>query len=640
MHDKEELRRLYAASMFKIYPNSIKEALLSDKSFIDEYGFITKTKLFLGQDLSFIQSELYDAARSVLKDSSVRPVIYDTLKEEWRMEVVDVASGKVAINKGKNRFILPDLWPLLPQIQQRLSALDIAAEKVNLPNKSYKQWREKLSNNSIDDRLVDEIISDIRDTPIGFLDTKQSGINETVSFLNFLPSTVRYYQRLAGSCEDYRNLTDYVEHVIKEHINKLVSWNPIKGLSLSLLLSAHSSIMSVIDLEKAGKESTLKAFEHIASIEDRISQTGAIELGLSKIKEWPELEPFIVTMIEKIRDDEPVKAGSHFKILSSLIVLVDGQLSYTGLFKGKPPFLRRLAAITHASLLERCFAHICLDDKELSERVNQFRGEQFYFQSLCDLRLEPRWLPDFISTDQLKAELGGRIYKAMERNSDKINNLPRLKALLEGDSQQGISQLVKFPYSFYSGPLEGGNEICFSIPPFLEKMIEQNLLTKKIEPKSFNILINSSLLFNVGTKYAELTAKVLRQAKHYVKEGKDGNSLFPLLSGLSVVAAVTRSTELAFELRELTRKALLIPVSRITPEQIVNVVMVSAASHSGLKEWCLFIGEWFTELSFQELSIDEAKRIYSHVKCLCSIEPGLWSFLGRVEAALESFISK
>jgi hypothetical protein len=54
----------------------------------------------------------------------------------------------------------------------------------------------------------------------------------------------------------------------------------------------------------------------------------------------------------------------------------------------------------------------------------------------------------------------------------------------------------------------------------------------------------------------------------------------------------------------------------------------------------VFIGEWINELSFSELNIKEAKRLYSHIKCLCRIEPNLWETLGIAEAALKVFIFK
>ena len=37
------------------------------------------------------------------------------------------------------------------------------------------------------------------------------------------------------------------------------------------------------------------------------------------------------------------------------------------------------------------------------------RGEQYYLQSLADMRMEPRWNPDLAAASQIKADFFGRI---------------------------------------------------------------------------------------------------------------------------------------------------------------------------------------------------------------------------------------
>ena len=45
----------------------------------------------------------------------------------------------------------------------------------------------------------------------------------------------------------------------------------------------------------------------------------------------PEIEPFLIRLIEQIRDDDVDGQASGFKLLSALFVLVDGELSRTRL---------------------------------------------------------------------------------------------------------------------------------------------------------------------------------------------------------------------------------------------------------------------------------------------------------------------
>ncbi|NGO53900.1 hypothetical protein, partial [Allomesorhizobium camelthorni] len=123
-------------------------------------------------------------------------------------------------------------------------------------------------------------------------------------------------------------------------------------------------------------------------------------------------------------------------------------------------------------------------------------------------------------------------------------------------------------------------------------------------------------------------------AKHYLKQGAENGSLFHVLSGLASVAAVTRSPQLAQELRVLIRRSKAAGAIDVTADNLFRIGMIAAASHPELDEWCGYVGEWTTELAYWDLSRDETTRLHSHVRCLCSIVPELWTTLGRAEAAL------
>lgn len=239
-------------------------------------------------------------------------------------------------------------------------------------------------------------------------------------------------------------------------------------------------------------------------------------------------------------------------------------------------------------------------------------------------------MPDFVTAAQLKAEFLGRIANATIYNSENIKTSPRLVDLLLNKKVEGIE-------SFFPGPLEGGIKFNRTTPPEVENLLKENLLTDSIEMESFNVLINSALMFDVKPEYTEITVRVLREAKYYVKQYDGKKTLYPLLSGLATVAAVSRSKGMADELHYLMRRAIRQPGQNFKIDQCLPITLMAAASRENLNEWCQFVGEWLTELAFEDLSIEEAKKILLEIKNLCRIVPELWPDLGRAEAALESF---
>jgi len=148
--------------------------------------------------------------------------------------------------------------------------------------------------------------------------------------------------------------------------------------------------------------------------------------------------------------------------------------------------------------------------------------------------------------------------------------------------------------------------------------------------------VNSALIFRIGTDQALLAAKALRSVKHHLRKSENNVAIFPVLNGLAMVAAVTRSSELAEELRILTRRCRYEPGQNLSVENAMWIGLIAAAAHVEISDWCNFAGEWITELAFQSMDPAEIEQLHSHVEKLCHIEPDLWAHCGRANAALKS----
>ena len=98
--------------------------------------------------------------------------------------------------------------------------------------------------------------------------------------------------------------------------------------------------------------------------------------------------------------------------MSSLVALVEGEVARQGFARKQQPFWRRLASIAHASLIEREITAAKLEFAGISEWALKSGGAMYYLQTLVDARQEPRWFPDSVSPQQLKAEFVSRIANA------------------------------------------------------------------------------------------------------------------------------------------------------------------------------------------------------------------------------------
>ena len=265
-----------------------------------------------------------------------------------------------------------------------------------------------------------------------------------------------------------------------------------------------------IAVNHLGGEDLVRVFDFLENQGDVLSQLGAIEVGLRILSEKPEIERYIIRLIEKIRDDNVEDSSGGFKTFSRLFILVDGELSRSRLMSEKPPFYRRLASLSQAALIHRQIVSLGADDTFYKQSyINCIN--QYYMQTFADMRVEPRWNPDFSAALRMKENFLGRIMLAAKLYEQNIRNTDPYNIIL-GEGPESLQSLCKSLYPFYPGPLEGTGDSAHTSPDGLADMIEAQLSTEKVGTSYFNSLINSSMIFRVNPNQVALAAKALSLA--------------------------------------------------------------------------------------------------------------------------------
>lgn len=618
-----------------LVPPMIRETLIEDAGFREEYGLTCDAVISFGDSGVFVQrSDLYDAVRKCLSGVS-KVELSDKHGQKWELKNIGEEGElpSLELSRGKQRLILPNFAGLSPDSTIRLRYLNEVASNVNLPSSAQEEWRNVLSQRSFEDDEVDAFYREYHDTPVEQTKSIRSKIMEGhITVTSLVPTSRRYFERLIGAFDGSTSIGDYAAGSGRTFFEQLSSWRPYDGFLFSLLLSSHSVLTAEINVNQLGSEELVRAFEFLDKYGDIISQLGAIEVGLRVLDSRLEIEPILIRLIERLRDDDVNAQDSGFNLITALFILVDGELSRIRMFTKEPPFYRRLAALSQASLIYRQIVNSGVDIGSFCEWAFSNRGEQYYLQSLADMRMEPCWNPDLAAASQIKADFFGRIMIAA-RNYEQNIKTGELYDLIFGTS----SSLCEFPYSYYPGPLEGAEDTPKILPVEISKAIETQLRAEEVTAKSFIVLVNSAMIFRVGTDQAELAAKALKLGSYRLTNVENRSQLLAILNGLATVAAITRSHALADELRILVRIYRRDPQYALSTEEVMRICLVAAASRKGLKEWRDFIGEWLTELAFSDLEGDDGEVLHSHLQCLCHAVPELWVSCGRAEAALLAY---
>ncbi len=641
MTDSPHIRSAVAQGLLELAPPLIRMSLLKDDQFRDEFGFKRDPVLAFDDSGSSIErSKLYGAIRQALSGKSASKVS-DTEGRDWMLTVERGESQSVILEISHNRHqiqLLPHAT-LSPDKIIRLRTVDDISHSFNLPTSARNRWRKLTSERALYDDEVDEFYVDFCDTPIHIERSIHSEIRKGKgSASSLVPRSKRYYDRMVGAYDDSASISDYAVGRGRQFFEQLSAWRPYDGFLFSLLLSSHSALTAEISVEHLEREDLVRAFDFLEARGDRISQLGAIEIGLRVLPEIPEIQPAITRLIEQLRDDDVDGSESGFKLLSALFFLVDGELSKIRLLSAQPPFYRRLASLSQAALICRQFVDSGVAIDPFCDWVASSRGVDywhFYFQSFVDMRLEPRWCPDFAVPTQIKANFLGRIIDVAMYFKEKIQGT-ELHDLVLGSGSDSLLSLIEFPGAFFPGPLEGGENISSPVPDFLSEAIEAQLRAEEVGLSSFVGLVNFAPICRIKSDQSELAAKVLKMGRYRLADIEEKSQLLTVLTGLASVAAVTRSRVLADELRILMRKYRREAQYTLSIEEAMRVYLAAAASRADLEEWKEYVGDCLTELAFGELEGDDRDMLHMYLQYLCHAVPELWGSCSRADAVLKA----
>ncbi len=625
-----------AMAALRLFPPSVRTAIVRDEEFRTRYALRGDAVVQLKRTgAEFIRSTLFRAARQVLAGATRSVDVESMDGMVWRL-TNDNGTG-ITVTHEKVVQALPECACLAPDVNTRMEWFERQTADCAIIDERIKRWRDVLIDRPLEDDEVNDVLDEFRLTPVHCTAANRERLRApNFSGADLVPSDLRYFDRLVGIPATETNVNDFISGVLTSHVRTLVQWKSYKGLRSVFVLSSHQMISQIIDLTAVPREEVVRTYEWLANHGDRISQVGAIECGLQHFDSVPEIEPWLAAMIQVIGADDPEDPAGRLKLLSGLVVLVDGEISRRSIARQRPPFWRRLASIAHAALIEREALDAELAPTVFSEWALESGGAHYYMQSLVDLRQEPRWFPDGMTPKQLQAEMLGRIRNAAERYRKNVRS-GELTSLLWGEGSAVQSRKI-IPYAFLPGPLEGGSAAVIEMPDKYESSIRVSLQTEELTPESFSELVNMSLLYRTSPQLSELAAQGLSRVGYQLRRVSGNDDLFSLLNGLAVVSAVTRSVALANEVRNLCRVARRRADCGLSLEGVARVAVVAAAANSDLAAWSETVGDWLNELAFEDMTCEEAIALQRKIYALLHVEPALWETCGRAEAALSAFV--
>ncbi len=621
-----------------LLPPRLRGALLDDEAFLSQWDVPTVTGVTIGKDgPSFRRDQFYGGIRAAIREPGSLVPITDGEQVVWKIEARVETSGFSFVLEGAGkRFPIPDHSGLAEDAACRVGWFKKAASVVNLEGAVFDRWLDRMWREPLSDDEFAELTDELEMTPVGVYRSLQMGLAQGgVDIAALVPHERRYYERLVGPLGSATSVMGFVEDKVALVMERRRKWDVVQGFLFSLLACSVGSVSGTIRIDRFKAEQLTQTYEWLAEKGDPISQIGAVEVALPVLDVYPDLEPLVEKIIEGFIADDPNDDGGCFSLLSAMIILVAAELVRRRTLGNVSPFYGRHAAITQASLVIRALIEAQIDRARFTAwaKTRGF-GYIFFLQGLVDLRSEPRWLPDFVSAEQLRAEFIGRVANAAETHNAKIQSQSLRRLLMGKDSE--LARSFEWPFPILPGPLEGAIAAARPIPDNILKTVTTALEAERLEPNSFAVLVNTALLYGLPASQAGLAATALRRVKYSIENMGDENSIFGLIGALASVAAVTRGTALAETLRVLVRVLRRRKRLHALPDDELRIAMIAAASHDGIEDWARFAGEWITEIAFEVVDQEAAQQFLPKLRRLVEIEAALARHCAAADAALSS----
>lgn len=622
------------------YSPLIRQEVLGKPDVVDMAGIDVDATIKLGAyHLSFRRSQLFPAIAEAF-DGTGNTVITSVDGSEWAIVFdAEVQPPNVVLVQGNERVVVPQFSLLTADANARIHALRFIAKHHRLPVDLLHRWSLLLSDRKPTDVEIGAFVEDLQNTPVGVLEAiRESLRGGGLSLDTLVPRHETYYRQLVGDAGSATSLEDCVTRVTTPHFGRLLMEGDQQSLSTVWFLCSHASISQMIGREWHGNDDLLAdSMANLAKVGDPISRTGAIEVGLRQLRERPGLTQSLTGLINAVLDREAVEGTDQFALLSALFNCIYGQMARRRILASWSPFARRLASLAHASVVVRHFGEIVGDPAGFTKWLVGAGDADFIMQTLVDMRLEPRWFPELGSAGQLKTELLGRIWLAAKSVPETVEALGFTERLV-GEGPEVIDAQIDRVAVFLPGPLEGRAVPLMKLDTESAAEIEK-MLTGKVETTTFTSLYNASLFYSVPDHLATLAAEALER-NHYQIVLDNRVSIFDCLVGLASVAASTRCVKLCDAIHTVLRVSWRLAPGELSADQSFRVGTLACAAREELSEWTESVGRFLTDISLQDLSVEDADRLLSHLAALCHIEPELWGTCGPAYAALGMIVSR
>lgn len=631
-----ETRNLRGATVLALLPEFMRADLIEDQAFLDAIDVEAETTLSFSDEGLAVSADAFFAGVDALYATPGAPQTV-TAKDGntivLSIEADDADIMTIRIGERDHKVLgHPEMGR---DRDRRLSGFDRMIAGRGLPATERQIWQERLRERPASALEAKELERRLSLSPPAVAHALEDELEAgRGSIETMVPAAEAYYMALVGGGAP-GSLDEMARHVADDLIPGLLGWSQRGGAIRALALSSHERLLALADWSCLSEDDTRALIVWARSKGDPFSQIGVIHIALLNGRA-ASLQPELTELIGDICAHDPADPNSRLSLFQSSVIAIEAQLSRQHLLSTWPPFRRRAAAFAQAALFtQRAIGKIQIEP--FARWALDTGGQEFWARTQVDLTREPRWLPEFITLPQLRAELLGRLHALGGRYGEDLPEGPLRATLTAPDGI--VRSATQFPQSFRAGPLEGAYPgDVGQPPPDLSAYLDELLATETLTFSVLAGLANLVALFQTDHVRIEKAVKLIKSSGHRVQGDHPPEALEGLLDALADAACMARAPGLAEQVRILCRRRRADAVTAPPVFREAAWALSASAAYDDFGARAEFAGAWITELAFVVEDRQDARNLRDILDILCRAEPRFRISLGRAVAALDVYI--
>ena len=604
--------------------------VLADGSIAEKFKLKLTRPVNLSAEIVLRQDELFTAFQHAA-DGGFMPNLRNIRGNPIKANVSIDSDGAALVTIGIQRWRFEYAVLLSSSRERRISEMSRILEEHSLTFRDREYLIELVSGQlfSYDDFFT--VVTILASSPESFANRFRSKL-ETLQIgkSDLLPEDIRYWEHLSAPLTQAYSLAEFIEKELATEWKTRLSQNPKQAFNAITLTFSSPALVPRSLFQSIEPGAMIDILETACGFDDPFGLAGAFQICADRLDQDPQFAELGNRLLDRLFGDM-VRLKTACQIFATAFIISTATLAEHELLRRYPPFWRRLAAASHASLVVRSSGVTEAKQDELVPWAISISGEPYVISVFSDFSQEPNWRPEWILDRYMVADVYGRV-------SGTVNTLPqervpeswkaRIEAAKAWVRKHHLEILAYFP-----AVLEGERR-CPNAS--LVEIDTLNDFYRKFEdePSLDKFLMLSVATFTLGFPpeacgYALKVILDLRMQQNSFDDPKVQHTL----SLAAHIAAQSRDLVLADAIAETCMERILLSKNHQSVAEAVFRLVECAAANPDHAAARLVLAQRLEYLAFALATSELLAALVGLLETIKQVDPEMAPLLGRAIAA-------